>query len=47
METIKKEYLLLFNTITDLTETLEGIQQGLLAVQRQAEELFLMETETA
>lgn len=41
MNTITKEYLLLFNTITDLTETLERIQQELLTVQRQAEELFL------
>ena len=47
METIKKEYLLLFNTITDLTETLEGMRQDLLAVQRQAEELFLLEGEKA
>lgn len=43
METIKKEYLLLFNTITDLTETLGRIQQELQAVQREAEELFLRE----
>jgi len=43
MNTITKEYLLLFNTITDLTETLERLQQELLAVQRQAEELFLNE----
>ena len=43
MNTITKEYLLLFNTITDLTETLERLRQELLAVQRQAEELFLNE----
>ena len=47
METIKKEYLLLFNTITDLTETLERIRQELLTVQREAEELFLLEEERA
>lgn len=43
MNTITKEYLLLFNTITDLTETMERLRQELLAVQRQAEELFLNE----
>ena len=41
METITKEYLLLFNTITDLTETLERIHRELISVQQQAEELFL------
>ena len=41
METITKEYLLLFNTITDLTETLESIHRDLISVQQQAEELFL------
>lgn len=43
MKTITKEYLLLFNTITDLEETLEHLRQELLDVQRQAEELFLEE----
>ena len=43
MKTITKEYLLLFNTITDLERTLERLREELLAVQRQAEELFLEE----
>lgn len=43
MKPITKEYLLLFNTITDLEKTLEHLRQELLAVQRQAEEIFLSE----
>ena len=43
MKTITKEYLLLFNAITDLEQTLEHLRQELLDVQRQAEELFLSE----
>ena len=43
MKPITKEYLLLFNTITDLEKTLEHLRQELLSVQRQAEEIFLSE----
>ena len=43
MKTITKEYLLLFNAITDLEQTLEHLRRALLDVQRQAEELFLSE----
>ncbi|MBQ5927858.1 MAG: hypothetical protein IIW96_01635 [Oscillibacter sp.] len=43
MKTITKEYLLLFNAITDLEQTLEHLRRELLDVQRQAEELFLSE----
>lgn len=41
MKTISKEYLLLFNTISDVEETLRQLQESLVAAQRQAEELFL------
>ncbi len=41
MEPITKEYLLLFNAITDLTHHLETLRLELLEVQRQAEELYL------
>ena len=41
METISKEYLLLFNTISDVENTLRQLQEQLIAAQRQAEELFL------
>ena len=41
MEPITKEYLLLFNTITNMEQTLETLRQELIDVQRQAEELYL------
>ena len=41
MAPISKEYLLLFNTITDAERTLAQLRQTLLESQRQAEELFL------
>lgn len=40
---ITKEYLLLFNAITDAEETLAQLREELMAVQRQAEELFVGE----
>lgn len=40
---IAKEYLLLFNAITDTEEALSQLREELMAVQRQAEELFLGE----
>ena len=45
MNTISKEYLFLFNAITDTEETLPQLRQRLIAVQQQAEELFLQEEE--
>ena len=44
MEHISKEYLLLFNTITDIAEALRALQMQLLAAQIKAERLFLDET---
>ena len=41
MKNISKEYLLLFNTITDIEETLQALNARLIAVQQQAEALFL------
>ena len=41
MELITKEYLLLFNTITNMEQTLETLRRELIDVQRQAEELYL------
>lgn len=41
MQTIAKEYLLLFNTLTDAEETLRRLEARLIEAQRQAEELFL------
>lgn len=41
MEYITKEYLLLFNTITNMERTLETLRLELIDVQRRAEELYL------
>ena len=41
MDTLTKEYALLFNAITDAEEVLQRLREELIAVQRQAEELFL------
>ncbi len=45
MQTIAKEYLLLFNTLTDAEETLRRLEARLMEAQRQAEELFLENTD--
>ena len=45
MEMIAKEYLLLFNTITDMERSLEALREELINAQRQAEELFWEEGE--
>ena len=45
MKTISKEYLLLFNAITDAEETLCQLRERLINIQRQAEELYLEETD--
>lgn len=41
MDTIRKEYTLLFNAITDAEIALEQLRRQLMAAQQQAEELFL------
>lgn len=41
MSAISKEYLLLFNAITNAEETLCQLRESLMDAQRQAEELFL------
>ena len=43
MNPLKKEYLLLFNAITDTEEALRQLRADLMAVQQRAEELFLEE----
>lgn len=45
MEPISKEYLLLFNAITDAQESLDRIRAELLSAQQRAEELYLAQTE--
>lgn len=45
MTALSKEYLLLFNTVTDTEKSLALLRETLLEAQRQAEELFLEETE--
>ena len=47
MKTISREYLLLFNALTDTEEFLRQLQERLMDIQRQAEELFLEETDLA
>ena len=41
MQTITKEYTLLFNALTDTEEALRQLRQRLISIQQQAEELFL------
>lgn len=41
MNQITKEYLLLFNALTDAEESLQLLRNKLMAVQQQAEDLFL------
>ena len=41
MSALSKEYLLLFNAVTDTERSLAQLRETLLEVQRQAEELFL------
>ena len=45
MKMISKEYLLLFNALTDAEEALRQLRERLMEIQRQAEELFLEETD--
>ena len=44
MTALSKEYMLLFNAVTDAERTLFQLREALLESQRQAEELFLEET---
>ncbi len=41
MTALSKEYLLLFNAVTDTERALSQLREALLEAQRQAEELFL------
>ena len=41
MADISKEYVLLFNAITETEQALRQLQERLMFVQRQAEELYL------
>ena len=45
MKTISKEYLLLFNALTDAEEALRKLREQLMVIQRQAEELYLEGTD--
>lgn len=47
MKSLPKEYLLLFNAITDAEEMLSQLRESLIAVQQQAEDLFLEEQESS
>ena len=41
MQNVPKEYSLLFNAITDTEESLRQLRAQLMAIQQEAEELFL------
>ena len=43
MDALRKEYVLLFNALTDTEETLRQLCADLVSVQQRAEELFLEE----
>lgn len=45
MPNVTREYLVLFNAITDAEEALRRLQAGLIAAQQRAEDLFLEEPE--
>lgn len=47
MNELPKEYSVLFNALTDTEETLERLRERLIAVQQQAEELFVRKDEPA
>ena len=46
MQTITQEYALLFNALTDTEEALRQLSRRLIAIQQQAEELFLQREES-
>lgn len=41
MENISQEYIILFNAITEAEEALRATREKLIAVQQQAEELYI------
>lgn len=41
MESLSKEYLLLFNSITDTEKALEELKQKLILTQQKAEEIYI------
>jgi hypothetical protein len=41
MKPIAKEYVLLFNAVTDAEEVLNQLRRSLIDIQKQAEDLFL------
>jgi hypothetical protein len=43
MKPIAKEYVLLFNAVTDAEEVLNQLRRSLIDIQKQAEDLFLEE----
>lgn len=45
MQSISKEYLFLFNAVSDAAETLAQLRASLIAAQQTAEELFLQRTD--
>ena len=45
MQKVSKEYLLLFNAITDAEESLRRLQARLIGAQQKAEELFITDDE--
>lgn len=45
MSHVTKEYLLLFNAISDTEDTLRQLREKLIEAQQRAEELFLEETD--
>lgn len=47
MHTITKEYLLLFNALTDAEDALRQLEFRLIQAQQQAEELFLEEVDSS
>ena len=44
---ISKEYLILFNAITDTVQTLESLQFKLISVQQLAEEMYVGDSDFA
>ena len=45
MQKVSKEYLLLFNAITDAEESLRRLQARLIDAQQKAEELYITDDE--
>lgn len=43
MNTLSKEYVVLFNALTDTEEALAQLRERLIAAQQQAEDLFIRE----